>query len=60
MDVMGIANLSVDMKMFQLQNAISAKVTNLVTTNVMEENFDELTQIMAALSGVGQNIDIYA
>ncbi|MCL2081779.1 MAG: hypothetical protein FWH04_00860 [Oscillospiraceae bacterium] len=53
MDVTSIAGMASMMKMFHLQTEASARVLNM-----LEDSAAELAKAVAAMTGIGQNIDI--
>ena len=57
MDVMNIASMATDMSMVHMQTEAAVKVLKLAD-NTAEQEGAALVKMMAAMNGIGQNIDI--
>jgi len=57
MDDMGIAGVAMDMSAIRLQSEISMRVMKMAL-DVTDQVADELTDLMAEMTGAGANIDV--
>jgi len=58
MDIMGIASVAQDMKAAQVQAEVGLKVMKMAMNTAEQEGEAFIEMLDAALTGVGQNLDV--
>ena len=58
MDVVGIANVAQDMKAAQIKAEVGLKVMKMAMDTAEQEGAAFIEMLDAALTGVGQNLDV--
>jgi len=58
MDIMGIASVAQDMKTVQMQAEVGLRVMKMAMDTAEQEGAAFIEMLDAALTGVGQNLDV--